>query len=172
MKKNHKNKFKTPEGYFEGFNERLFQHLEEEHSIPSIIPKADGFNVPEGYFDSVYGAVVKKVQEKPVKVISLKTYRPFYYAAAVLAILLALRLGWDQNQEINFEDLASADIEAYLEDSDLGLSSYEIAEVVNLEDISLADMTEKSFEDETILEYLDENVEDLDDLDLNYEELE
>ena len=172
MKKNHKNKFKTPEGYFDNFNARLFERLEEEGKVPSILPKTDGFGVPDGYFDSVYTSVVKKIEEKPTKVISLKRYRPFYYAAAVLAILFALRLGWDQNQEVNFEDLASADIEAYLESSDLGLSSYEIAEVVNLEEISLADMTEKSFEDETILEYLDENVEDLDDLDLNYEELE
>ncbi|MEO0571061.1 MAG: hypothetical protein AAF039_05100 [Bacteroidota bacterium] len=172
MKKNHKNKFKTPEGYFESFNERLFERLEEESNMPSIIPKADGFGVPDGYFDSVYDKVARKMGERPSKVISLKRYRPFYYAAAVLAILFALRLGWEQNQEVNFENLASADIEAYLENGDLGLSSYEIAEVVNLEDISLDDITEKGFEDETILEYLDENVEDLDDLDLNYEELE
>jgi len=39
MKKNHKDKFKTPEGYFESFNERLMDKIVKEESI---IPSSDG----------------------------------------------------------------------------------------------------------------------------------
>jgi hypothetical protein len=175
MNKNHKNKFKTPQGYFEGFNERLFTRMEAEENGPNtdFLPKSDGFGVPDAYFENVYPRVQSKLENSTPKVISLNRYKTVYYAAAAVAVIFVLSLTWRANQEqpLNFEDLASADIETYLEDYDFGLSSYEIAENVNLDDISISDITEKSLEDESILEYLDENVEDLEDLDLNYEEL-
>ena len=175
MNKNHKNKFKTPEGYFEGFNERLFARMEAEENEPNtdFLPKSDGFGVPDRYFDNVYPEVQSKLKNKASKVISLGRYKTVYYAAAAIAVIFVLSLTWKTNQEksLDFEDLASADIETYLEDYDLGLSSYEIAETVNLDDISISDITEKTLEEESILEYLDENVDDLEDLDLNYEEL-
>lgn len=176
MKKNHKNKFKTPEGYFESFNERLFARLEGEESEPAIdfLPKSDGFSIPDGYMDTIYSSVQSKLEKRDTKVISLHRYRTFYYAAAAIAVLFVLTFGWNWNNgpDLSFEDLASADIETYFENNELDLSSYEIAETVNLGDISLEDITEKGLQEESILEYLDENVEDLEDLDLNYEELE
>lgn len=175
MKKNHKNKFKTPEGYFDNFNERLFERLadEEKTEESSVIPKSDGFAVPEGYFDSVYASTMKIMDEKSPKIISLRKYQPFYYAAAAIAVIFALTLAWNWNKtpDVNFEDLASTDIDAYFENNDLGLSSYEIAEAVNLGDISLEYITDENLGDETILDYLDENVDEIEDLELNYEEL-
>lgn len=175
MKKNHKNKFKTPEGYFDNFNERLFARMNAEEEEPNVtfLPKSDGFGVPDNYFNSVYPAIKKRLNGDSGKVFALQKYRTFYYAAAAIAALFVLTLAWNLNQdkEIGFEDLASADIETYFENNELGLSSYEIAETVNLENISISDFTEKNIEEESILEYLDENIEDLEDLDLNYEEL-
>ncbi|UOY07039.1 hypothetical protein L0P88_00465 [Muricauda sp. SCSIO 64092] len=175
MKKNHKNKFKTPEGYFDNFNERLFERLaiEETSQESTLIPKSDGFAAPEGYFDSIYSSTIEKMKGKSPKVISLVGYKAVYYAAATVALIFVLALAWNRNQgpDLNFEDLASMDIETYFEDTAYGLSSYEIAEAVNLDDISIADITEKILEEESILEYLDANVEDLEDLDLDYDEL-
>ncbi len=176
MNQDHKNKFKTPEGYFESFNERLFARLETEEGEPNtdFLPQKDGFGIPEHYFDTVYPSVQSQLEKRAPKVISFNRYRTFYYAAAAVAVLLVLTLGWNWNNspDLNFEDLASTDIEAYFENNEVGLSSYEIAETVNLEDISITDFTEKSLQEESILEYLDEHVEDVEDLDLNYEELE
>ena len=175
MKKNHKNKFKTPEGYFDNFNERLFERLavDETSQESTLIPKSDGFAAPDGYFDSIYSSTIEKLKGKTPKVISLVGYRAVYYAAAAVALIFVLALAWNWNQspDLNFEDLASMDIETYFEDTDYGLSSYEIAEAVNLDDISISDITEKILEEESILEYLDANVEDLEDLDLDYDEL-
>ena len=175
MNKDHENKFKTPEGYFESFNERLFARLESEEGEPNtdFLPETDGFSIPKGYLERVYPEVQSKLENGNNKVVSLNRYSTFYYAAAAIAVLFALALGWNWNQSPNlsFEDLASADIETYFEHNAFGLSSYEIAETVNLDDISITDITEKSLQEESILEYLDENVEDLEDLDLNYEEL-
>ncbi len=174
MKKNHDNKFKTPEGYFESFNERLMARLaDEEASQSSSIPKNDGFAVPDGYFENVYSSVQKRMDGKGTKVIALKSYRAFYYAAAAIAALFVLSLAWNWSNptQLGFEDLASTDITAYLENNDLGLSSYEIAEIVDLEEVTILDIVENQLEEDVILDYLDENVEEIEDLNLEYDEI-
>ncbi len=177
MKKDQKNKFKTPEGYFESFNERLMNRIEakKDDSISEIIPKTDGFAVPKKYFEEVGQNIKQKIGHGP-KVISLRSYRKFYYAAASIAALFVLVLAWnwDNTSEpiIGFEDLASAEIDSYFENNDLGLTSYELAEVIDVEEINVLDMTNEAIADEEILEYLDENVDEFDDLNLDYEDLE
>jgi len=60
MKKNDKNNaFNTPEGYFEGFTDRLLNKIREEHAY---FPGENGFKVPEGYFDTLN----KKVADRTV----------------------------------------------------------------------------------------------------------
>ncbi len=174
MKENQEHKFKTPEGYFENFNERLMQRLEEEVEGQSeIIPKTDGFAVPEGYFESIGDTISKEVSSSKPKVISLQSYKTFYYAAAAIAAVFILVFAWNTDQTtLDFDDLANAEITAYFEDEDFGLSSYEIAEVLPLEELSLNDVTEIPLEEENILEYLDETVEDFEELNLDYDELE
>ncbi len=176
MNKDHKNKFNTPEGYFEKFNERLFARIENEEEEPNtdFLPATDGFRTPPAYFEEFNTVVQEKLNGSSGKVISLRPSRTFYYAAAAIAALLVVAIGWNwqQTPSAGFEDFASAEIATYLEDNDLGISSYELAEVVNLESFTLEELSEKAFEEETILEYLDENVEDLEDLDIDYEALE
>jgi len=171
---NQKNKFKTPEGYFESFNERLMNRLEteEEDVVSGIIPKADGFAVPEGYFDGVHQDIRDKLGGS--KVISLRSYRTFYYAAASIAAIFVLVLAWnwDNQPQVGFDDLANTEIDAYFESNEFGLTSYEIAEVLPVENIGVIDITDSEIEEENLLEYLNENIEDLDELNLEYDELE
>ncbi len=174
MKKDRDNKFKTPEGYFDSFNERLMARLSEEEDIVSdIIPKTDGFGVPAGYFETVHDAVSSRLPRKGARVIALRSYRSLYYAAAAVAALLVLTAVWNRNtaSPLGFEDLAGADITTYLENNDLGLSSYEIAEVVDLEEVSLSDIMDTQLEEEVILDYLNENVEEIEELNLEYDEI-
>lgn len=166
MKKDHKNKFKTPEGYFDSFHERLMDKINEEENEQgkSIIPKSDGFSVPEEYFDTF------KVETKEVKVVQLKSYKKFYYSAAAIAAIFILIFGltWKTDAPITFEDLVSAEIDAYFETTELNMSTYEIAEVVSLSSLEVNDVLDTTLKDENILEYLDENVEDIEDLNLDY----
>ena len=69
---------------------------------------------------------------------------------------------------VTFDDLANSELEAYFDATDFNLSSYEIAEVVSLEQIELSDILDQHLGEEQILEYLDENVEDIEDLNLDY----
>ncbi|MFK7814370.1 MAG: hypothetical protein AB8B59_17865 [Maribacter sp.] len=170
MEKNHKDKFKTPEGYFENFNERLMDKLVKEESI---IPSNDGFLAPEGYLETIHEAVTKKLDSK---VIALNNYRKYYFAAASIAALLVLTfiLRPNNNAEVDFNDLASAEIDTYFLNMNLDLTSYDLAEAIAIEDVTLLDITEtdNSIQNEAILEYLDDNIDGIEDLnlDLDYEE--
>ncbi|WP_136468090.1 hypothetical protein [Flagellimonas onchidii] len=176
MKKDHKSKFKTPEGYFDSFHDRLMDKIQQEETVSetSIIPKSDGFGVPEGYFDSLTNEVVAKADQKEVKVVQLKTYKRYFYGAASIAavFLLFLMLNTNNDTSLDFDDLASAEITAYFDDVELGLSSYELAEAIPANELTLNDVLENGLEDENILEYLDENVADIEDLNLDYEDYE
>lgn len=63
--------------------------------------------------------------------------------------------------------MANAEIESYLENTDFEMTSYEIAEVVSLEEVELNDILNDDLEDDIIMEYLDENVGDIEDLNLD-----
>ena len=170
MKKEHKNNaFKTPENYFEGFNDRLFDRLRED----DMLPKNDGLKVPEGYFDSLNERLSSKMQQTASpKVVKLRPYRKYYLAAAAVAALFVLVIGLQRfgSKELTFDSLANSDIENYLDNTDLGLSSYEIAEVVVLDEIAIENILEDQLIEENIMDYLDENVDDLDELNFEIDE--
>lgn len=170
MKKNHEHKFKTPEGYFESFNERLMDKIAKEESA---IPKTDGFAVPDGYFDTVHETIAKKIDPNAPKVISLVDYKKFFYAAASIAAILVLvfYLSPSKVQPIQFEDLASTEIDTYFENTEIGLSSYEIVQVVDLDASELNDINDNTMEleEEVIIDYLDSNIGDFEELNLEYE---
>ncbi|UJH67705.1 hypothetical protein [Allomuricauda sp. SCSIO 65647] len=175
MKENQKNKFKTPEGYFERFNERLMDRIaKDSDSHQNIIPESDGFAVPDGYFENLPSKIASRIENGEGKVVQLNPQKKFYYAAAAIAaiIALALALNIERSTEIEFDDLASSDIADYFENTNFNLTTNEIAELLPIENIAISDITEVPLGEENILEYLDENIEDLDELNLDYNELE
>lgn len=177
MKKNKRNSFNIPEGYFENFNDRLMDRIKEEETgkAESLIPKNDGFTVPDGYFNKVTPAVLSKTLEKETKVVPLKSNWSFYYGAAAVAAMFILIFSLTRkssSESISFDDLASTEIEAYFDNNTLGMTSYEIATIIPIEDVSLDDVLNDVLEESSILEYLDENVEDIEDLNLDYSDYE
>jgi len=88
MKKSNKNNgFKTPEGYFDNFKDRLMNKLSEDDSV---LPKEDGFSIPEGYFDTLKDKIVEKNNVEETKVVQLNPYRKYYmnWLAQRLTIIL------------------------------------------------------------------------------------
>ena len=162
---NKNNPFKAPENYFEGLNDRLMERLSEESLN---IPKKDGFVVPENYLETLQDVVLKKMAAEEVKVIRLNPYRKFYYAAASIAaiILVIVGLQWNGTEKPTFENLANADIDAYFENNEFGLSIYEIGEVIPVEELEINDILETRFEEEQMLEYLNDNIDDFEALNL------
>lgn len=169
-KKYKKKDFKTPEGYFESFTDKLLDRMAEEEAN---FPKKEGFAVPEDYFEGLDKRILTRLDEKPeTKVVQLRSYRKYVYAAASIAaiFLLVFGLQWNSNTPPEF-DLTESEIDAYFENTDLGLSSYELAEVLSEDELRLEDFLENTVDEENIMEYLDENLDDFDELEGDFDEL-
>ncbi|MEN8788586.1 MAG: hypothetical protein ABF293_08440 [Flavobacteriaceae bacterium] len=161
--------FKTPQGYFEGLSEEIMSKLEK---ASFDLPESDGFKTPEGYFDSLSKEVLAKNPVAQTRVIRLKPYKKLLFAAASVAAAVVLIFGWQWqgNRSLEFGDIASGELLAYFEDYSTGLSSYEIAEVIPIEDLELNDILERNLDDENIVDYLETTIDDIDELNLDYDE--
>ncbi len=159
------NPFKTPKGYFEGFNDRLMDRISEESSN---IPEGEGFTLPDDYFESVHDNILNKIESEKTKVISLNPYKKYYYAVASIAavVLIVFGLNWNTPEILTFEGLAEADIEFYFENNEYELSAYEIAEVIPLDELEINDILTSRFEEENVIDYLDNNINDFEELNL------
>ncbi len=166
MKKiNKNNPFKTPEGYFEKFDGKLLDKLSHKEST---IPENDGFGIPEGYLDNLNKNIRQKLEASEIKVISISSYKKYYYATASIAAitLVVLWLNFMSSEEIGFEDLAHTEIETYFEDIELGLSTYEIAEMLPVDELEISDILKTQFNEEDMLDYLNNNLDDFEELNL------
>ena len=165
-----KNNFKTPPGYFENLSDRILKQMDEEDT--KGLPKKEGFSVPKGYFEGVEKDILQKALKPDTPVISLKRFRPFLYAAAAVAALFVLVIGLNRNSgdDLTFDDLAQADITSYIESRDLELSSYEIAEVIPVTQLEIEDFVDNGVDEEEILDYLEDSIDDLDELNFDTHE--
>jgi len=159
------NPFKAPEGYFEEFDGKLLDKLAQQEPT---IPKSDGFGIPEGYLDNLNKNIRLKLDETEVKVIPLTSYKKYYYAVASIAAitLFVLGLNWNSSEEIGFESLASTEIESYFEDNDFGLSTNDIAEMLPVDELEISDILSTQFSEENMFDYLNENLDDFEELNL------
>ncbi|RRQ48198.1 hypothetical protein DZC72_10765 [Maribacter algicola] len=166
-----KNSFNIPKGYFNSFEDKLKDRIFKEDSG---IPKNDGFSVPESYFEQLQAqltAIIEQEKSSP-KVIPLYSYKKFLAIAAAIAALLVLAVGinWNNDDTLSFTDLANSEIEAYFEDTELGLSSDEIAEVLPVDTYEINDFVQPQLTEDNLLDYLNENVEDFEELNLKNNE--
>jgi hypothetical protein len=158
----HKNKggFKVPENYFENFEARLSEKLTTE------FPEKDGFKVPENYFENLTDKVMDNIEEDntsdstPVRTLSSgKSYYQIGYAiAAGFALLILLNILPKSEKNINWNDVASTEIESYIEEGNVSFNAYEYANIFEDVDLSKIQIEEETIESEELLDYLYENV--------------
>lgn len=168
MKKNTKNPFKTPQNYFDSFEDKLMDKLSTKESV---MPKARGFTVPDNYFDMFNDKLTSKLNKK-TKVIPLYPIKKIMAIVASIAAIAIIFLGynWNRTEELSISDLANTDIEAYFENNEFDLTSYEIAEVLPFTDTEFSNMLNSSIENENILDYLSDNTNDFEELNLQENE--
>ena len=161
MNKNNKIPFKTPQGYFDSFEDRLMDKLSTKETV---LPKARGFTVPDTYFDTFNDKLTSKLN-KETKVIPLYPIKKIVAFAASIAAIAIIFLGYS-SEELSFSYLANTDIETYFENNEFDLTSYEIAEVLPFTDTEISNMLTSSIENENILDYLSDNTHDFEELNL------
>jgi len=146
--------FSVPENYFSDFDKRL----ESSINTSEAIPKATGFKVPDGYLDNFGDRLWNKIDQNKSSVRTSKIRR-LYAMSSIAAILI---LGFIIMKPKNTfatdqsEELTTFDINTYIDEGFINLSTYDIIETfegVSLEDIEMADPIPR----EEIIEYLNQN---------------
>ncbi|WP_369994060.1 hypothetical protein [Winogradskyella sp.] len=148
--------FKTPENYFESFEDKLFERICESESISDV--QSTGFKVPKGYLNSVEDTVMHKLNEGETRVVKLSSRKKLYYIAGVaasLVFLIAIFFGKGGSTE----ELSLEMVETYFENSDL--DSYELAQLLSDADILEEDfiLIETEYNEENLESYLLENTD-------------
>ena len=151
--------FRTPSEYFENFEDRLFHKIEEE-----TLPKETGFSVPDGYFEAFDDKLFDRIGSSKAqgKVISLVRNRKVWFAtsiAASLAILFML-LRNDNGLQTEINKIQISSIETYIEEGNLELDSYDISALLNDEELSNLSLKDDLFTEESLQDYLLENIDD------------
>ena len=169
--KNDRNKegFKVPEGYFENFEQRFSEKLEEPGAF---LPGDDGFGIPAGYFETFNSRLSQHLNPGEPRVVRLYDYKKLFAAAASIAALIALvvMLPMKDDPQPSFDSLAGTDIVDYMQFDELDLTDAEIAQLIPVDELELNDMLEDRLEDEQIIEYLDNSVDDYEDLNIDIDE--
>lgn len=156
--KKHSSGFNIPKDYFEDFEDRLFSKLSEDK-----LPKETGFNVPDGYFEQLEERLESKINEseKKTKIIPLFTKRTLYYAAAIAACaVLVFSLVNNTISINNLETIEISSIESYIDEGYLGIDSYDLSSLLMEDDLLTITPESNLFSEETLEEYLLENIDD------------
>lgn len=148
--------FKTPEDYFDTFENRFFDRLNEDKKIEGI--DQSGYEVPDQYFDTVESQILEKINPpKQTPVFTLNSRRSFYYIAGIAASLILMFAIFIKD---NSNDDISADmVESYLETRDL--DSYELAELLTEAELLEEDFSviETSYNEDLLESYLLDNAD-------------
>lgn len=159
------NDFKIPENYLDSFTTKLMVKLTDEVIVEK---KQDGFKVPDNYFDSLHDTLSQKIQRPQPKVVQLNPFKKYYYVAAVAAVLLIfVGLNYDSETEITFDHLEISAIESFIYEDALEFSTYELAEMLPIDEVEIKDIIENQFNDENIIDYLDNNIDNFEELNLD-----
>jgi hypothetical protein len=146
--------FKTPDDYFDTFEDHLFQRLEEKESIAGI--ETSGYTVPKDYFNSIEENVLSKIKSEDKPVISLKSRNTVYYITGIAASLLVLVALFLNNEKT--EDLITAEMaQVYFEER--SINSYDLLELLSESDLSEEDFNiiDTPYEEDNLETYLLEN---------------
>lgn len=145
--------FKTPENYFEGLEDSILSQIRLENIGGS------GFKLPESYFESLEDKVLDKVSAtNEPKVIHLFTKRNLLFASSIAAtILLLFNLSIFERGIATFETLDTTTVESYIMNE--AMDSYEIASLLNNDEIIEEDFIEHNFTDENMENYIFNNID-------------
>ncbi len=161
-----KSGFKVPSDYFENFEKKLFNDVTQDDTQNNILGSKTntGFKIPEDYFKTLETSISQKVENnqskgKLVSLVSRKRVLFISGIAAMIAIIFSISI--HQKSKIDFNDILISDIDLFLEDEDIDLSSSEIALLFEDDDSYTDAFEQELIDDETIYDYLSE--EDLTD---------
>lgn len=147
LKKHNTTGFKTPDNYFSSVEEKLYKKLD--------IPHKTGFITSEKYFDIIDDVILQKTTHKSPKVTTFLTQKKWIYPVSIAAtIILCIALLLPKNNELSFDDVEYASLEAYIEIEPIDMSPLEITELYNIKAEELDSISFDNLNDTYLFEYL------------------
>lgn len=162
------NSLKVPDTYFDSFENRLLDTLNNNKTtLPENLK--NGLSVPKGYFENLEEVisektnVAKKEHKKNTKAIPLFSRKNILYItgiAAMIAVIFSVFVTKPTSHSLNFDTITVADIEDYFDNGNTELSEMDFVSFLD-DETSLADIfTDNEISDEMLLDYLsDEQIE-------------
>ena len=158
-----KNGFNVPDGYFSDFAERMMDKVSAMDNHETLLPGSNPFKVPDNYFADFEDRLGEqlKTQKPEVRVIPLFRRKSFSYVASVAAVLLVLitSVVLNSNSEVTFKELDVVAVENYLLET-LDMRNPEESFLLNNEDEILATSMGTMIDNDAVIEYLKENVDE------------
>lgn len=153
--------FKVPENYFQELDAEIFAKIDFEKSIKSS--NKSGFIAPSDYFENIDQQILERTRPKnPGKVVSFFSLKNVAVISGIAAsLLIFITLVFTKVNPLDFTDIETASIESYLFEKDI--NTYEMAQILELNNIDLYDVTGSDLTESTLEDYLFENAT-LDDL--------
>ncbi len=128
--------------------------------------KEKGFSTPANYFDLVEKEILSKTveQESPSKVISIFRKEYVLKIAAIAAVFIGILSIWfsKPEPEITIDNVEIAEIENYIDKEIIELNFTEISTLISQDGIVLDNLNTSKVNDDAVLEYLMDNVDDPD----------
>lgn len=158
--------FKTPDSYFDTFDQRLLDKMAVQKDMASM--SDPGYKVPDNYFENFDAKLQARLkneadQKDHIKVIPMRRFWRntgiISGVAAALILMFAIILKSDDPLSINQVETAS--LEEYLNDENLNI--YDIAALLDEEDLVLDNFVSTPYTEESLENYLLNNtsIEDL-----------
>lgn len=145
--------FKTPDAYFEYFDEMLLNQLKLDAHLKD--KTASGFKAPKSYFESFDATVLKQLQKEEPKVITLPLWKKVASVSGIAASLAILLTVFNTTENVTFESLETASIENYIYEENM--NTYDIASFLNDDDLVIENFVTTPITDESIESYLLDN---------------
>ena len=145
--------FKTPDNYFDAFENNLFEQLQLE--------KETGFTAPESYFENLDAILLEKIeQQKKAKVISLINKKQLLYISSIAAALVFafFIIKPNDTNPLSFDNIEYAEFEDYLNTEELDISPTELADLFEIDTNDLNTLSFVTLENEALLNYLSEEM--------------
>jgi hypothetical protein len=144
--------FKTPNLYFDSFDERLLEQLDHNDLIEGV--RNTGFTTPKDYFDSIELNTLEKLNNQETPVIKLKSRTLFYSLVGIAAsIAIVLSVFLSKKEMLSLETIETVAIENYLYQEDY--TGDDLASLFTEGNISETDFIDITISDELLNQYLE-----------------
>jgi Glu-tRNA(Gln) amidotransferase subunit E-like FAD-binding protein len=142
--------YKTPDAYFNTIEDLVITKLKSQS-----LQKVTTNSIPEGYFEKLEDQVLNKIKDTS-KVRTLKNISKYVAPIAIAASFLIVFLLNNNTNTITFENLATSEIEEFIESGALNYDAESLATIfpeVTLEGTSYI----TTLSDTDVINYLNEN---------------